>query len=77
VTALAAKIMAAAQKLALGTNESGTSETTPVSGEIGVIFAKSSCHNRRAVFVLETESCHFKVILWKNQGKNRRGVFYS
>jgi hypothetical protein len=59
VTTFAAKIMAAAEKLALGANESRTGETAPANGNIRVIFAKSSCHNRIAIFVIQNRDMSF------------------
>jgi len=47
---LAAKIVAAAQKLAPGANKLGTGETTPVNGNFGMRLAKSSCHKFRLQF---------------------------
>jgi hypothetical protein len=56
VAALAAKVMAAQQQLALRANELSAGVTAPANGNLRVIFAGSSCHDLEAVLVLKTRS---------------------
>jgi hypothetical protein len=56
VAAFAAKIVAAQQQLTLRTNEMSADVAAPANGNLGVIFAVSSRHDRDVVLVLKTGS---------------------
>ncbi|MDZ7364202.1 MAG: hypothetical protein ONB46_26345 [candidate division KSB1 bacterium] len=59
VATLAAEIMTAAEELTLGANKPGAGKTAPAHGDIRMVFAKSSWHNRCAVFVLKNRLMSF------------------
>jgi hypothetical protein len=69
VAIFAAEIMAAAQELAFGANKLQAGKTAPMNGKIGVVFAKSSCHNCGAVSSSKPNHVILKLFCGKNKKK--------